>query len=77
MPHRVVLYTRVGCHLCDEARELLQGELGDDHSFTEVDVDTDADLRASFGDQVPVVQVDDATVGFWRIDPVRVRAALA
>lgn len=74
---RVLLYGRSGCHLCDDARAVVAAvtaELGT--GFDEVDVDTDPDLVRRYGDEVPVVCVDGRQVGFWRIDPARLRAAL-
>ncbi|WP_225752914.1 glutaredoxin family protein [Actinotalea sp. Marseille-Q4924] len=73
---RVVLYGRAGCHLCDEAREVLAAVVPDDVGWLEVDVDTDPDLQARYGEYVPVVTVDDVQVGFWRVDAERVRRAL-
>ena len=70
---RVVLYVRAGCHLCSEARLVVTSVTT---AFTEIDVDGDPALVARYGDQVPVVTVDDRQIGFWRIDPVRLRAAL-
>ncbi|WP_062302963.1 glutaredoxin family protein [Demequina subtropica] len=78
MRSRAVLYSRVGCHLCDDARDVLTGVCGEAGiDFEEIDIDGDPDLRARYGDEIPVVTVDDAIVGFWRIDPERVRKALA
>lgn len=74
---RVLLYGRTGCHLCEEARAVVvavTGELGAD--FEEIDVDADPDLVRRYGDEVPVVCVDGRQIGFWRIDPARLRAAL-
>ena len=53
--HNVVLYTRVGCHLCDDARDLLER-----HGLTPrlVDVDRDEQLAAEHGNCVPVVEID-------------------
>jgi glutaredoxin len=55
----VVLYTRRGCHLCDDARALLE-RAGRRYalSLTAVDVDADPDLAARFGLEVPVVEVN-------------------
>ena len=60
---RVTLYSRAGCHLCEEARAVIErvcDELGT--SFVEVDIDADPDLdpglRARFTDEVPVTFVD-------------------
>lgn len=75
---RVVLYSRAGCHLCDDARRVVVAEC--DRAATgwrEVDVDADPSLQARYGEYVPVVEVDGTVQGFWQIDPSRVRAALA
>lgn len=57
--HRVVLYSRPGCHLCDLARETILG-LRDriPFGFEEVDVETDRELELEYGIRVPVVSVD-------------------
>lgn len=82
VPHadeaRVVVYSRAGCHLCEAAEQTvaqLVAETGDD--WVRVDIDTDPDLVQRFTDQVPVTFVDGAQHDFWRVDPVRLRAALS
>ena len=75
---RVLLYGRSGCHLCDEARAVVSevtAEFG--IAFEEVDVDSDPDLARRYGEEVPVVCVDGRQVGFWRIDPARLRSLLS
>ena len=52
----VTLYTRAGCHLCDEARVLLDtlaGSLG--FTLEAVDIDQDAELRDRYNEAVPVI----------------------
>ncbi len=74
---RVTFYSRVGCHLCDDARAVVARvcvELGE--SFVEVDVDSDPDLEDRFGEEVPVTFVDGRQHDFWRVDEGRLRAAL-
>lgn len=74
---RVTLYTRPGCHLCDDARAVVErvcGELGE--GFEEIDIDADPDLRERFGDEVPVTFVDGKQHDFWRVSEERLRAAL-
>src|SRR3954447_8347127 len=57
--HEVVMYTRHGCHLCEEAWEtLLATQQRFDFALRKVDVDTDAGLGAEFGTEVPVVTFD-------------------
>jgi glutaredoxin len=56
---RVVMYTRAGCHLCDDAWSLLEAarqRYG--FTLTKTDVDADVELAASFGLEVPVVEVN-------------------
>ncbi|MET1133498.1 MAG: glutaredoxin family protein [Aeromicrobium sp.] len=75
---RVVVYSREGCHLCEAAEAVvaqLVAETGDD--WARVDIDTDPDLQQRFTDQVPVTFVDGRQHDFWRVDPVRLRTALA
>ena len=58
-PPSVVVYSRKGCHLCEVVKESLT-KLSRRGGFTwrEVDVDTDAELRRQFSDEVPVVFID-------------------
>jgi hypothetical protein len=39
-------------------------------------VDTDPELRAEYGDRVPVIMVDGREHGFFRVEEGRLRAAL-
>ncbi|TIC80262.1 glutaredoxin family protein [Nocardioides sp. GY 10127] len=74
---RVRLYTRAGCHLCEVAEAVVAevcAETGE--SYDTVDVDTDPELVRRFTDEVPVTFVDGRQHDFWRVDPVRLRAAL-
>lgn len=74
----MTLLSRPGCHLCDDAREVIvriTGELG--VSFEEVDITTDAKLEEEYREQIPVTLVDGRQHDFWRVDERRLRAALA
>jgi glutaredoxin len=75
---RVTLYSRPGCHLCDEARQVVErvcAELGE--SYAEVSIDDDPELQQRFTDEVPVTFVDGRQHDFWRVDEARLRAALS
>ena len=75
---RVTLYTRPGCHLCDDARAVIAAvcdELGE--AYEEVDITTDDDLEDRYRDEIPVTLVDGRQHDFWRVDAVRLRAALS
>ena len=74
---RVTLYSRPGCHLCADARAVIErvcAELGE--SYVEVSIDDDPALRERFGEEIPVTFVDGRQHDFWRVDEARLRAAL-
>ncbi len=78
MTARVTLYTKPGCHLCEDARLVVErvcADLGE--TYDEVDVSTSPDLLARYGEEIPVTFVDGAQHDFWRVDPGRLRTALA
>ncbi len=75
---RVVLLGRPGCHLCDDAREVIERvttELG--VSWQEHSIDDDPELARRYAEQIPVTFVDGRRHEFWRVDEARLRAALA
>jgi len=78
MAHRVTVMGREGCHLCKVAEtevERICGELG--VAWETADVDTDPEWRAEYGDRVPVILVDGAEHGYWRVEEERLRRALS
>lgn len=69
---RITLYTRAGCHLCDDARAVLdriREQTGE--GYDEVDISGDADLTADYGDRIPVVLLDGKEHGYWRVEEQR------
>ena len=74
---RLQLLTRAGCHLCEIAGETvtrLAAEAGLVPGF--VDVDTDDELRAEYGDRVPVVLLDGREHSYFTVDVPRLRRDL-
>ena len=69
----MVLVTRQGCHLCDQALALLR-ELGHEPHLT--DVDTDDELFRLYDWRVPVVLADGAVVAEGRISRPQLEKAL-
>jgi uncharacterized OB-fold protein len=74
---RVVLYARDGCHLCDEAREVIElvGRTVA-FTFTEIDIETDDALVRDYGIRIPVVAVDGEELFEISVDPAALRAAV-
>ena len=77
MRHEVTLLVRADCPACVVARvdvARICAEL--DVPWRTSDVDTDPELRAEYGDRVPVILVDGREHGFWAVQDQRLRAAL-
>jgi glutaredoxin len=76
--HRVVLYTRPGCHLCDVAREtVLSLRQRLPFSFTEIDIDGDDELELGYGIRIPVVEIDGEEAFEVTVDPIQLEDQLA
>ena len=74
---RVVLLGRPGCHLCEDARQVVErvaAELG--VTWAERSIDDDPELLRRYAEQIPVTFVDGRRHDFWRVDEARLRAAL-
>lgn len=66
----VVLYSRPGCGLCDEARAVILAERARiAFAFEEVDVSADDTLELEYGIRIPVVVVDGREAFEIRVDP--------
>lgn len=70
----VVVYTRVGCHLCDEAKAILES-----YGLTvhEIDIDREAELVERYGLCVPVVVIDGRERFRGRVDPMLLRRLIS
>jgi glutaredoxin len=69
----LVLYTRPGCHLCDDARAVLR-RVG--HPFEEVDIESDDDLLRRYLERIPVVVLDGDELWELFVDEHALRALL-
>jgi hypothetical protein len=54
---RVILFERAGCHLCEQAAQVLDDVLGTG-PYQRVDIDREDDLIVRYGFRVPVISVD-------------------
>lgn len=81
---RLTLIGKPGCHLCDDAREVVQAviaEVGATDAATRIALDErsildDAGLAERYAEEIPVLLVDGEVHDFWRVDPVRLKTAL-
>jgi glutaredoxin len=74
----VVLYGRPGCHLCDDARvvlERLRGELG--FRLCERDIEQDDALHRAYLERIPVIALDGEELFDFFVDEAELRRRLA
>ncbi|MEV8145269.1 glutaredoxin family protein [Specibacter sp. NPDC078709] len=72
------LVTRSGCHLCENAREVVATVAGQlQLRWTEVSLDEHPELTELYGEEVPVVLVNGIQRDFWHIDPIRLGTILS
>jgi glutaredoxin len=66
----LTLYSRPGCHLCDEMKAVIArvvGEQAVDVTLEEVDISTDAELESRYGTEIPVLLVNGRKVAKYRV----------
>jgi len=74
---RITLLGRPGCHLCDDARAVIErvaAELG--VGWEERDITASEEDLREYWDKIPVTLVDGVQIDFWRVSESRLRAAL-
>ncbi len=75
--HEITLLSRPGCHLCEEARVVIErvaGELG--VSWSERDITQSPEDLDAYWEMIPVTLIDGVQHDFWRVSEDRLRAAL-
>ncbi len=67
----LTVYSRPGCHLCDEMKSVVQAVVRTERTpiqVEEIDISTDPELEERFGLEIPVLLVDGRKVAKYRID---------
>lgn len=66
---QVTMYTKAGCHLCDEARDMLDDiAVLATYDLTEIDIRNDATLFEQYRYRIPVIMIDGTIVAEGRIE---------
>jgi glutaredoxin len=73
----VTLYGKPGCHLCDDARAVIE-QVRAEHAFElkEVDISIDPGLFRQYGERIPVVAVDGEERFEFFVDPAELTRSL-
>jgi glutaredoxin len=75
----LTLIGKPGCHLCEDARTVVDRVLADFPAvrFEERSILDDAEFASAYADEIPVVLIDGRVHTIWRVDADRLRGALA
>jgi glutaredoxin len=74
---KITIYSRNGCHLCDDAFNTLESMREElNIEIDVIDIDQNAELVKLYSDQVPVIHIDGMHHDFYKVDPVRFRSSL-
>ena len=81
---RLTLIGKPGCHLCDDARVIVQAVIDEvsasdaapSMSLDEVSILDDATLAERYAEEIPVLLLDGEVHTYWHVDPVRLKTAL-
>jgi glutaredoxin len=64
----VTLYTRTGCHLCDDVKNVLAAaQRRASFDYEERDIDAEPELRRLYNEEVPVVAIDGRKAFKYRL----------
>ena len=75
-PH-VIIYSRPGCHLCEEAKAAIKSA-GCDDRFTleEINIESDNELLTKYKYDIPVIMIDGIESFIHRVDPKEFRTRM-
>jgi glutaredoxin len=73
----VTVYSRSGCHLCEIAIDRINS-IKQDYEFNleVLLIDNDDELEKEFGEQVPVIMIDNMIHDYWKVDLERFTKAI-
>jgi len=74
---QVVFYTRKKCHLCEDAKQILD-LLQDDYLFeiVERDIESNDEWIETYGLMIPVIEIEGEVVQYGQIDPFTISKRL-
>jgi len=84
MTIQLTLIGKPGCHLCDNAREAIDGVLFEFRAanqntlieLEEINILENQELQLKYSDEIPVLLMDGKMHNYWRIDEERLMRAL-
>jgi glutaredoxin len=73
----VIIYSRPGCHLCDEAKRAIEtAECSDEYTLAVINIETDRELLGKYQYDIPVITIDGVEAFRHRVTPQAFRERL-
>jgi glutaredoxin len=73
----VTIYSRPGCHLCDEAtRAIEEADCADEYTLSEINIESDPSLLTRYRNDIPVITIDGVEAFRHRLTPEEFRRAI-
>jgi glutaredoxin len=77
MSNLITIYSRHGCHLCEDTEKTLNGLKSElNFSIEVIYIDGDSNLEKLYGNEVPVIHIDGQHHDFYKVDPIRFKSSL-
>ncbi len=74
---RVIIYSRPGCHLCEEAKNAIQAaECSKEYTLEEINIESDPELLRLYRYDIPVIMIDGIEAFWHRLTPDEFREKL-
>jgi len=75
---KVVIYSRPGCHLCDEAKQIIAAAgHGEEYTLDEINIESDPDLVKRYQHDIPVITINGIETFKHRLTVERFESAIA
>ncbi len=75
-PH-VIIYSRPGCHLCEEAKTAIEDAgCGDEFTLEEINIESDNELLRKYQYDIPVIAINGIESFIHRVDPKEFRTRI-
>jgi glutaredoxin len=73
----VIVYSRPGCHLCDEAKTAIQNAgCSEDFTLEEINIESDPELLRKYQYDIPVIAIDGVENFIHRVNPTEFRTRI-
>ncbi len=75
---QVIIYSRPGCHLCDEAKQTIEAaRCPEEYTLEEINIESDPELLRRYQYDIPVITINGTEAFRHRLSVVEFKLAMA